>query len=367
MPDIDKIRAEIDEIDNDLTRLFERRMEISASVAQYKKENGLPTLNAQREKEVIDRACGRLNDKKFVPYTEKFYTCLMNLSKDYQKSLNNTETSIGFQGIKGSFSHEACLWYMENNENGYNYNVKSYETFDKLCLALLNDEISKAVIPFENSSTGAVTDVYDLLLSYDYHIVGEVCVRVNHNLMAKEGTSLCDIKEVYSHPQAFMQSKEFLQNYTFKQIPYKNTAISAEYVANSDKTDIGCIASEKAAELYGLKILEHNINYNKNNYTKFVVLSKTPDYSEDNDKISMITRLDNTPGKLFKLTKMFAERKINMVKIESRPDITNPFEYVFFIDIIGNINDENIKGALEEIRKGDKTFKYLGNYKKYKF
>lgn len=367
MADISKIREEIDKIDEELTRLFERRMTVSEEVAAYKREHGLPTLNAAREKEVIDKAVARLKNKAFAPYAKKLYTCLMDLSKEYQKSINTTEMSIGFQGIKGSFSHEACMWYIENEGRELNYDIKSYETFDKLCLALLNDEITQAVIPFENSSTGAVTDVYDLLLSYDYNIVGEVCVRVNQNLMAKEGTSINDIKEVYSHPQAFMQSKEYLDKFSFKQIPYKNTAISAEFVSTSDRNDIACIASEKAAQLYGLKILEHNINYNKNNYTKFIVLSKTGAEDERNDKLSIVTRLDNTPGQLFKLTKLFAQHNINMIKIESRPDINNPFEYIFFIDIIGNIKDENIRAALKEIKSGDRYFKYLGNYKKYQF
>ncbi len=367
MRDISEIRTEIDEIDEQLTSLFERRMTVSEEVAAYKRANGLPTLNSAREKEVIAKNIARLKNKEFAPYTEKLYTCLMDLSKDYQKSIWAGEISIGFQGIKGSFSHEACLWYMDHNEEETKYNVKSYETFDKLCLALLNDEISRAVIPFENSSTGAVTDVYDLLLSYEYQIVGEVCLRVNQNLMAKEGTKLEDIREIYSHPQAFMQSKEFLDKYSFKQIPYKNTAISAEYVSSSDRSDIGCIASEKAAQLYGLKILHHNINYNKNNYTKFIVLSKSGTEDERNDKLSIVTRLDNTPGQLFKLTKLLSEHNINMVKIESRPDINNPFEYIFFIDIIGNIRDENIKAALCEIRKSNRYFKYLGNYKKYEF
>ena len=367
MRDISEIRQEIDKIDEQLTGLFERRMTVSEEVAAYKRANGLPTLNSAREKEVIDKAVSRLNNKDFAPYTEKLYTCLMDLSKDYQKSISSGEVSIGFQGIKGSFSHEACLWYMEHSDVETKYNVKSYETFDKLCLALLNDEISQAVIPFENSSTGTVTDVYDLLLSYDYHIVGEVCLRVNQNIMVKEGTKLEDIKEVYSHPQAFMQSKEFLDMFSFKQIPYKNTAISAEYVSTSDRNDIACIASEKAAQLYGLKILNHNINYNKNNYTKFIVLSKTATEDDKSDKLSIVTRLDNTPGQLFNLTKLFSEHNINMVKIESRPDINNPFEYIFFIDIIGNIHDENIKAALCEIRKSNRYFKYLGNYKKYEF
>lgn len=367
MRDITEIRAEIDQIDTELTKLFERRMTVSEEVAAYKKANGLPTLNAQREKEVIAKACARLENKDFAPYTEKLYTCLMDLSKDYQKSMNQGTVTIGFQGIKGSFSHEACLWYMENSGDEVNYDVKSYETFDKLCLGLLNDEITQAVIPFENSSTGAVTDVYDLLLSYDYRIVGEICVKVNQNLMAKPGVKIEDIKEVYSHPQAFMQSKAFLDMYSFKQIPYKNTAISAEFVSSSDRGDIACIASEKAAELYGLKILEHNINYNVNNYTKFVVLSKKDTKSECNNKISIITKLDNTPGQLFNLTKLFKDHNINMVKIESRPDINNPFEYVFFIDIIGNIEDANVQAVIEEIKSANKYFKYMGNYKKFEF
>lgn len=366
MRDIEEIRAEIDKIDAEITKLFERRMNVSKEVAEYKKAKGLPTLNAGREKEVIAKALGRLENKTFAPYAEKLYTCLMDLSKDYQKTLNNGRTIIGFQGIKGSFSHEACLWYMENNDDAQ-YEIKSYETFDKLCLGLLNDEISQAVIPFENSSTGAVTDVYDLLLSYDYSIVGEICVRVNQNLMAKPGVKIEDIKEVYSHPQAFMQSKAFLDMYSFTQIPYKNTAISAEFVSSSDRSDIACIASEKAAELYGLKILEHNINYNVNNYTKFIVLSKKGIASQNNNKISIVTKLDNTPGQLYNLTKLFADHNINMVKIESRPDISNPFEYVFFIDIIGNIEDDNVVATLEEIKKANKYFKYMGNYKKFEF
>ncbi len=367
MPDIKKIRNEIDKIDSSMLELFEKRMKISEQVAQYKRENGLPTLNESREKEVLKKAESGLSDKSFAPYADKFFRCMMDLSKEYQRNINNTEISIGYQGIKGSFSYDACMQYIEKNENGLKYNINSYETFDDLCLALLNDEISQAVIPFENSSTGPVIDVYDLLLSYDYCIVGETCVRVNQNLMAKPGAELHDIKELYSHPQAFMQSKEFLDNYSFKQIPYKNTAISAKFVSESERTDIGCIASESAASLYGLKILEHNINYNKNNYTKFIVLAKTPAVSEKNDKISIITKLQNTPGQLYSLTKLFSDYNINMVKIESRPDISNPFEYVFFIDCIGNIADERISGALEEIKAANKYFKYLGNYKKFDF
>ncbi len=364
---IAQIRADIDEVDNSLTKLFEKRMNLSEEVAEYKKANGLPALNAEREKEVVEKACAKLKNKTFAPYAQKLYTCLMDLSKEYQKSINAGKISIGFQGIKGSFSHEACLWYIENSNAECNYDIKSYETFDKLCLGLLNDEISQAVIPFENSSTGAVTDVYDLLLSYDYSIVGEICVRVNQNLMAKPTTKIDDIKEVYSHPQAFMQSKAFLDMYSFKQIPYKNTAISADFVANSNRDDIACIASEKAAEIYGLKILEHNINYNVNNYTKFIVLSKESIASKENNKISIVTKLDNTPGQLYNLTKLFADHNINMVKIESRPDINNPFEYVFFIDIIGNIEDNNVKTVIDKIKSANKYFRYMGNYKKYEF
>lgn len=367
MQDISNIRHEIDAIDEKLTELFEKRMAISKDVADYKRANGLPVLNPKREQEVIQKAQDALKDKTFRPYAQEFYTCLMNLSKKYQNSLNQGEISIGFQGVEGSFSHEACTWYINSRTDRETLSAKSYDTFDKLCLGLLNDEISHAVIPFENSSTGAVIDVYDLLLSYDYYIVGEVCIRVNHNLMAKDGTEISDIKEVYSHPQAFMQSKEYLDKFTFKQIPYKNTAISAKFVSESDKTDIACIASEQAAKLYGLKILEHNINYNKNNYTKFIVLAKTPVSEERSDKISMVVKLNNTPGQLHNLTGLFASYGINMVKIESRPDITNPFEYIFFIDITGNISDKKVTDAIERVKRENRYFKYLGNYKKFDF
>lgn len=365
MADLSKIREEIDKIDEQMTALFERRMAISKDVADYKRANGMPIFNPKREAEVIKKAADSLSDKTFAPYATEFYTCLMELSKKYQKSINSGETSIGFQGVEGSFSHEACNRYMATV--GENLSAKSYDTFDKLCLGLLNEEIEYAVIPFENSSTGAVIDVYDLLLRYDYYIVGEVCVRVNHNLMAKPGTDIENIREVYSHPQAFMQSKEYLDKFTFKQIPYKNTAISAKFVSESDRDDIGCIASEEAAKLYGLKILEHNINYNRNNYTKFIVLAKTDIKEEKSDKISVVIKLDNKPGRLHTLTGLFADYGINMVKIESRPDITNPFEYIFFIDIMGNISDSNVADAIEKIKSENRYFKYLGNYKKFEF
>lgn len=365
MADINKIRLKIDEVDSSITKLFEERMHLSEEVAAYKRENGLPTLNASREKEVVEQAVRNLEDKALEPYAKKLYEFLMNLSKDYQRSISMPEIAVGFQGIEGSFSHDACMTYIAKNPD-MNYTVKTYDTFEGLCLALLNNEIERAVIPLENSSTGSVVDVYDLLLRYDYTIVGEIYVRVNHNLMAKQGTRLSDIKEVYSHSQAFMQSREFLDKYPFKQIPYKNTAICAQLVSRSERGDIACIASESAAKLYGLKILEHNINYNKNNYTKFVVLSKAPCESPDNDKISLITKLENTPGQLYGLTKMFSEHGINMTKIESRPDLNNPFEYIFFIDLTGNVSDENVQKALEILKTKNRFFKYLGNYRSFK-
>lgn len=367
MEDISLIRQEIDNIDKELTQLFERRMAISKDVAEYKRANGLPVLNLKREEEVIQKAINSLENKVFAPYVSELYTHIMELSKRYQKLLGSSEISIGFQGVEGSFSHEACTWYINSRTEEIFDHPKAYDTFDKLCLALLNDEISRAVIPFENSSTGAVIDVYDLLLSYDYYIAGEVCIRVNHNLMAREGVELSEIREVYSHPQAFMQSKEFLDKFSFKQIPYKNTAISARFVSTSDRRDIACIAGEQAAKLYGLKILEHNINYNKNNYTKFIVLSKTPVSDCESDKISMVVKLENTPGQLHNLTSLFAKHSINMIKIESRPDVTNPFEYIFFIDIIGSVSDDNVKLAIDEVKASTKGFKYLGNYKKFDF
>ena len=360
MEDLSALRGKIDEIDEKLAALFEARMQVAAEVARYKQEHDLPVLQSGREAEVLEKNTARMENAALKPYAADFYRNLMAVSRAYQKSLQAKKAVIGFYGIEGSFSHEACVRFVDAHPDTA-FTPRPYETFDALCKGLYNEEIDYAVIPLENSTTGPVTDVYDLLMQYRFYMAGEVLVRVSHNLMARPGAQLSDIREVYSHPQAFMQCKEYLKNFDFEKKPYFNTAVSAKFVAESGRTDVAAIASEGAAKLYGLKILEHNINQNANNITKIVILAREAQVSPECDKVSVVLSLPNKPGSLLAILNCFDG--LNMTKIESRPDVRNPFDYIFFIDFEGNMEDRKVQAVAEHLQAAAKQYRYLGNYR----
>lgn len=282
---------------------------------------------------------------------------------DYRKesfAKNKSNIKIGYQGIKGSFSEEAMIEFF-----GENQNEVSYDKFEDVFMALEKDEINYGILPFENSCTGAITAVYDLLSKYGFYIVGEECIKIKQNLLGIKGCKLEDIEEVYSHPQGFEQSKNFLKNHdNLKLIYFYNTAISAKHVSDLNVKSKAAIASERAAKIYGLDIIEKEINDNESNNTKFVIISKKLELSNDSNKMTVTFSLDNKSGTLYNFLKHFAENKINMVKIESRPSKSKLWEYVLYVDFEGNIKDENVKNAINIIEEKSKYFKLLGCYKK---
>lgn len=384
---LEDVRNEIDLIDSQLTELFERRMEAALKVAQYKKENNIPILNRAREDEVIKKNVDRLKNKAFKKSQEEFMKSIMSISRKLQareifeyntyseggrqNQLEYTVCSegacvpkrgkiaVGFQGVPGSFSEEALLEYF-----GEEVTRKCVKEFEDVFIALKNNEIDYGILPIENSSTGGISDVYDLLRKYGFFIVGERVIKVNHNLLGVKGSNIEDIREVYSHPQGIQQSSEFLKVYPqWKCIPYRNTAASAELVKNENNKAKAAIASKKAAQLYDLEILEANINYNENNYTKFIIIGKNLELQEDYNKISTILSLPHKAGALYNILSIFAETNLSMVKIESRPIIDKSFEYFFYIDFEGNLEDKVVKEAIRAIRDNSCDFKLLGNYK----
>lgn len=282
---------------------------------------------------------------------------------DYRKEAlikNKSNIKIGYQGIKGSFSEEAMIEFF-----GENQNEVSYDKFEDVFIALEKDEIDYGILPFENSCTGAITAVYDLLSKYGFYIVGEECIKIKQNLLGINGSKLEDIEEVYSHPQGFEQSKNFLKNHdNLKLIYFYNTAISAKHISDLNDKSKAAIASERAAKIYGLDIIDKEINDNESNNTKFVIISKKLELSNDCNKMTVTFSLDNKSGTLYNFLKHFAENKINMVKIESRPSKSKLWEYVLYVDFEGNINDENVKNAINIIEIKSKYFKLLGCYKK---
>lgn len=271
-----------------------------------------------------------------------------------------SSNKIGYQGIKGSFSEEAMIKFFEGN-----YEAISYDKFEDVFVGLQKGEIDYGILPFENSCTGAITAVYDLLLKYSFYIVGEECIKIKQNLLGVKGAKLKDIEEIYSHPQGFEQSKNFLKEHQeLKLIYFHNTAISAKYISDLNDRSKAAIASTRAAKIYGLDIIEKEINDNETNNTKFVIISKNLELTNDCNKMTATFSLDNKAGTLYNLLRHFAENQINMVKIESRPSKNRLWEYVLYVDFEGNINDENVKKAIGLIEEKSEFFQLLGCYKK---
>lgn len=274
--------------------------------------------------------------------------------------LREDNIKIGYQGARGSFSEEAMIEFFGENQNTF-----SYDKFEDVFLAIQKNEIDYGILPFENSCTGAITAVYDLLLKYGFYIVGEEYIKINQNLVGIKGAKVEDIKEIYSHPQGFEQSKKFLsQHDNAKLVYFYNTAISAKHISKLNDKSKAAIASKRAAKIYGLDIIEENIHDNEKNHTRFIIIGKHLESSEESNKSTICFSLDNKVGTLYNLLRHFAENNINMIKIESRPSNTQLWEYVLYADIEGNINDDNVKEAINLINKECPYFRFLGCYKK---
>lgn len=359
--DLDELRTEINGIDKKLVELFENRMEIVSQISEYKLKNNLPVLNSLRENEVIEKNINYLKDKNLSPYLKDFYINLMNISKDYQKSYRGKteEVDVCFQGTLGSYSEEALREFF-----GENVKAHSVKEFEDVFKKLRDNNVEYGVLPIENSSTGAINEVYDLLRKYGLFIVGNMTLKINHNLMAIEDVKLSDIETVYSHPQAFKQCSEFLKEKDFELIPYYNTAVSAEFVKEKKLKNIAAIGSKRAADMNGLKILKTNINNADNNYTRFIIIGKNLETDTSHDSISIVFSSPNRSGSLYDSLGIFKKNNLNMTRIESRPVAGKPWEYFFYIDFEGDINNTHIKDAIKDIKKNSSYFKLLGSYKR---
>ncbi len=369
-------RTEIDKIDEEMTKLLEKRMNISKAISKYKMEHDMQIFHPEREKIVIEKNKGYLENKEYGDLVESYYDNLMYLSRLVQQkeiySENNIYTKpykndrenlvVGYQGVPGSFGNEAMLKYFKNIKE-----AKAYEKFEDVFKAVENGEIEYGILPVENSSTGGIGTVEDLLKEYNLYIVGEECIRISQNLVGIKGATVDDIKEVYSHPQGFEQSTKFFDKHKdYNLIPYSNTAISAKLVSDLKDKSKAAIASERAAKLYDLKIIKKDVNDLKNNYTRFIVIGRDLECDETCDKVSILFSIEDTSGGLYTVIRDIKEFGLNMSKIESRPNRNNPWNYIFFVDFDGNLFDENIKKAINTIARSSKYFKLLGCYRDVK-
>ncbi|MEF9934137.1 MAG: prephenate dehydratase [Clostridium sp.] len=377
MSDLKQYRDEIDRIDNAILKLFQERMDMVLNVAEYKRKNNLEVLNRKREEEVIENHLNNLSDSKYKVEVEKFLKSVMEISRQCQRNyllnggafeeentcpeiINLTKDSvIGFQGVNGSYSEEALHAFFKEDVK-----TRALNTFDDVFKSLTDGEIDYGVIPIENSSTGGVLEVYDLLNKHEFSIVGEMCIRINHCLIAEDGADFNTIKEVYSHQQALDQCRDYINSKGYRKVPYLNTAKSVEFIREANDKSLAAIASKRAANIYGLNILEENINTNKTNTTRFIIISKKMAVNEQCNKISIVFSIDHKIGCLYNVLRYFSENQVNMLKIESRPMKERPWEYIFYIDFEGNTSDPKVKIALENIKDNTNYFRLLGNYPK---
>lgn len=371
-----EMRQKLDEIDTQITELYEKRMEICGQVADYKIKNGKKVLDRTRENEKLASVSAMATNDFNKKGIRELFEQLMSMSRklQYQKlsqegvlgrlpfieldELNVEGARVVFQGVEGAYSQAAMEKFFGSGQK--NFHVP---TFRDAMVAIEEGTADYAVLPIENSTAGAVDQVYDLLVEFENYIVGEVILPVRHKLAGLPGVKISQIKRVYSHPQGLMQSARFLDNYgDWEQISVANTAVAAKKVLEEKNPEQAAVCSEYAAKLYGLEILEQDINAESDNSTRFIVITNQKVFLKHASKISICMEVPHESGSLYHLLSHFIYNDLNMTKIESRPIEGRSFEYRFFVDFEGNLADAAVKNAIRGLREEALNLKILGNY-----
>ena len=263
---------------------------------------------------------------------------------------------VGFQGEIGAYSEKAINLYFSKASS------KAYKTFSDLFDALENEQIELAILPIENSIEGSVTESYELLLKSKVTVVGEINVKIEHCLISHHNTSKDDIDVIYSHTQALGQCKAYLKNSGCDAVTTYDTAGSVKMIKEKNMKRAAAIASKDTAKLYDMSVIEENIQDHEDNFTRFFCLSKIPTKSTGNDKTSIVFSAGDVAGSLYKALKEFADGDINLTKLESRLTRKKAWEYNFYLDFEGHIDDENCKKAIQELVNLGSSVKILGSY-----
>ncbi len=376
MIDLQECRKEIDVIDKEIMSLFEKRMKVCEDVAKYKIHTGKKVLDPKREKDKLkvleEQAHGEFNTlgvqelfQQIMAISRKRQYQLLTSNgieekRDYEMvdALPLKDVNVVFQGVEGAYSYAAMRAYFPDDINSYHV-----KTFRDAMEEVASGKADYAVLPIENSTEGIVTDIYDLLTEYQLYIVGEQGVKVEHVLLGLPGVGLGEIERVYSHPQALAQCKRYLEQHpSWKTVKTENTAGAAKKIHEEQRREQSAIASRAAGELYGLSVLAENICYNEKNVTRFIVVSAKPVYEKTAAKVSVCFELPHTSGTLYNMLSHFIYNGLNMTKIESRPIAGKTWEYRFFVDFEGNLEQPAVKNALRGLEAEANRMRVLGNY-----
>lgn len=374
MIDLQESRQEIDKIDAEIVRLFEQRMETARNVAAYKIETGRKVFDRQREEDklntLMDMAGNDFNRHgirelfvQIMSMSRKLQyglipSCLEDLSFKQVKTLKLEGRKIVSFGEPASYTEQAMEDYFGTGIDSFHAG-----TFKEVMEAIRDGRAEYGVLPIENTSTGGITDIYDLLVEYDNYIIGEHVVKVDHALLGLPDADKEDIKTVYSHPQGLLQCADYLREHpSIRTMEFSSTSGSARKVLDDGDITQGAIASPRAAQHYGLKVLEESINTASNNSTRFIVITNKKIFFEDASKVSICFELPHASGTLYNMLSHIIYNNLNMTKIESRPLPGRNFEYRFFVDFEGNLTDAGVQNALCGIKEEATELKILGNF-----
>ena len=372
-----ELRNEADILDEKIVDLFKERMDLVTRMAKYRAENRLPFARDQREREILKRVSDRAGEE-YEGYARLVYNTIFDVDHSAQanvlaqrsdlverisRSVDETpklfpkRATVACQGVAGAYSHAAAERLFQLPD------IQFYNSFDDVFAAVENGDVEYGVLPIENSSYGSVVSIYNLMQHYNFYIVKSLRLRINHQLLAKPGTKLSDIKEIYSHEQAIGQCDPFLSSLKgVKVTKVGNTALAAQMVAESDRADIAAISSRECADLYGLDILKNHIQVTDNNYTRFICISKKLEIYPGANRISLILTLPHVPCSLYHMVAKFAAIDVNLTKLESRPIPGSDFEFLFYFDLDASVYQEDLLYLLRELEASPETFVFLGCY-----
>lgn len=376
MESLEVLRERLDQIDDQIAALYEQRMDVCGQVGEYKVKTGRKVFDRQREKEkladVSSKVSGDFNRKGI----QEVYQQLMSMSRKLQyrqlveagalgrlpfiriDGIDRENARVVFQGTEGAYGQAAMRQYFGDDVNSFHV-----RTFREAMEAIEEGAADYAVLPIENSTAGPVIEMYDLLDEFENYIVAETILPVVHTLAGLPGAKLSDISRVYSKTEALMQTSRFLDDHPdWQRISVVNTAVAARKVLEENDISQAAVCSAYAASVHGLSVLVDGINDDADNSTRFIVVTNQKVYLKDASKISIRFELPHRSGSLYGILSHFIYNDLNMTKIESRPVKGRTWEYCFFVDFEGNLEDPAVKNAIRGLREEAQNLKILGNY-----
>lgn len=374
--DINEVRTKIDSIDDKLSELYAERMELSRAIGEAKAAEGKNVDVPEREKAIVNRLAAKFPDDQKL-YLKQLYGTIFYTSKAYQNRFMNltspsaeairaeleekrfapVSATVACQGVRGAYSGIAAEKLFELSDITY------FKSFEGVFQAVDKNLCRYGVLPIENSTTGSILQVYDLMQKYRFSIVGSVRVQAKHAIVAKRGARLEDIKTVVSHEQGILQCAEFIKGLGAETKVMENTAVAAKFVAECDDESVAAICSPECAAIYGLGVLKTNVQDEGNNYTRFICISKKLEIYKGANKISVMVNTAHTPGSLNRVLNRFAALNLNMTKLESRPIRNSDFEFLFYFDFEGDISEPSVQNLIADLENGTDQFVFLGSYK----